>query len=215
MFKLFGKNHLVTIRHLKFKNLNKTIEIPKTETLIDFLNDHYTMQNFRLDVKPNLNKMNSVQAVEIYNLNPYLETININDIVVGSPKEFFNRYNINDYQKELIPLIPDYDFETDFTIVVADETGILNEICPLPNLYEFKVHLQKLIEYEIDHLYSINPLAITAKEYLEILNYYGNFENQVGFNKAQDINQYIADGRFLDEFDLNSYVKTASDEEIT
>lgn len=215
MFKLFGKNHLVTMTHLKFKNLNKTIEIPKTETLVEFLKDNYTLKNFRLDVKPNLNKINSVEAVEIYNLNPYLDNININEIIVGSPKEFFQRYNINNYEKELVPLIQDYDFETDFTLVVPDETGVLNEICPLPNLYEFKIHLQKLITHEIKHLYSVNPDAITAKDYLEILNYYGPFENQSGFNKAQDINQYIADGRFLDEFDLKTYVKTAADEEIT
>lgn len=215
MFKLFGKNHLVTISHLKFKNVKKTIEIPRKDTLIEFLKDNYTMKNFRLDVYPNLSKLNSVEAVEIYNLNPYLTNIVIDDIVIGSPKEFFKKYDINNYQKDIIPLVNDFDFESDFTIIVPDEHGVLNEICPLPDLNEFKIHLRKLVEHEINHLYSVNPAAITAKDYLEILNYYGDFQNQAGFNTAQDINQYIADGRFLEEFDLKTYVKTASDEEIT
>lgn len=73
----------------------------------------------------------------------------------------------------------------------------------------------KLVECDINHLYSVNPDAITAKDYLEILNYYGDFQNQAGFNTAHDINQYIADGRILEDFDLKTYVKTESDEEIT
>lgn len=215
MFKLFGKNHLVTMSHIKFKNLKKTIEIPRKDTLIQFLKDNYTIKNFRLDVYPNLSKLNSVEAVELYNLNPYLTNIMIDDIVIGSPKEFFKKYNINDYKKDIVPLSNDYDFETDFTIIVPDETGVLNEICPLPDLYQFKTHLMKLVECNINHLYSVNPDAITAKDYLEILNYYGDFQNQAGFNTAHDINQYIADGRILEDFDLKTYVKTEADEEIT
>jgi len=215
MFKLFGKNHLVTIRHIKFKNLKKTIEIPRKDTLFDFLKDNYTLKNFKLEVAPNLNKLNSVEAVELYNINPYLENININDIIVGSPKEFFKKYDINNYTKDVVPLVDDYDFESDFTIIVPDVTGELNEICPLPDLNEFKVHLQRLIACNINHLYSVNPYALTAKDYLEILNYYGSFENQAGFDTAKDINLYITDGRFLDDFDLKKYVKIASDEEIT
>jgi len=215
MFKLFGKNHLVTISHIKFKNLKKTIEIPRKDTLIQFLKDNYTIKNFRLDVYPNLSKFNSVEAVELYNLNPYLTNILIDEIVIGSPKEFFKKYNINDYKKDIVSLTNDYDFETDFTIIVPDSLGVLNEICPLPNLYEFKTHLMKLVEHNINHLYSVNPDAITANDYLEILNYYGDFQNQAGFHTAHDINQYITDGRFLDEFDLKTYVKTESDEEIT
>lgn len=130
-------------------------------------------------------------------------------------KNFLKKYNINDYKKDIVSLTNDYDFETDFTIIVPDSLGVLNEICPLPNLYEFKTHLMKLVEHNINHLYSVNPDAITANDYLEILNYYGDFQNQAGFHTAHDINQYITDGRFLDEFDLKTYVKTESDEEIT
>lgn len=215
MFKLFGKNHLVTMTHLKFKNLKKTIEIPRKDTLIEFLKDNYTMKNFRLDVYPNLSKFNSVEAVDLYNLNPYITKIAIDDIIIGSPKEFFKKYDINNYQKEIIPLVNDFDFESDFTIIVPDEFGVLNEICPLPDLHQFKIHLSQLVEHDINHLYSVNPDAISAKDYLEILNYYGEFQNQAGFHTAHDINQYIADGRFLDEFNLKTYVPTASDEEIT
>mgnify|MGYP006154264499 CR=1 FL=1 len=83
------------------------------------------------------------------------------------------------------------------------------------NLQFHNIDLMKLVEHNINHLYSVNPDAITANDYLEILNYYGDFQNQAGFHTAHDINQYITDGRFLDEFDLKTYVKTESDEEIT
>lgn len=215
MFKLFVKNHIVNITHLKFKNLKKTIEIPRKDTLFDFLKDNYMMKNFRLDVIPNLNKINSVEAVELYNLNPYLENVIIDDIIIGSPKEFFKKYDMNKYTKDIIPLVKEFDFESDFTIVVPNEQGELDEVCPLPDIHEFKKYLKQLVDNNINHLYTVNPNSITAKDYLEVLNYYGDFPNQAGFNTAHDINQYIADGRFLEDFDLSTYVKIESDEEIT
>jgi len=206
MFGLFGKKHSVSISHVKYKTLATIFIMPDNDSLKSFLSEYYHLENFKITVNLSSSKLNIVEAAEIYNLNPYLQNINVNDIVVEDVNDLLSQYNINSYQKEFVSISNIFDYDADFVIFVTNPNKESGEIstteCHFPSFELMKKHMNMLHNAGIVYTYTVNPNVITVKEYLALLNFRNKFNVKENFKTAMDISQFIIDGRVLSGVEL-------------
>ncbi len=201
MFKFFKKKYIVTLKHLQFKTLVKNFFLDDKEDLKNFLLKCYSLNNFKTEIKINANDFSIDEICELHNINPFRENINIKDIIVSNSKEFLNKYNINEYTTEMNSVSKEYDFNANFVILLLDDNENIIEECHIPTYLDLKKLLSDMISSNINHLYTVNPSAITVKEYIDLLNLYSKFNPFEAFKTPYDINQYIVDCRNIDKLE--------------
>lgn len=193
------------IQHSKYKDIYKVFIFDNNNELKKFIENIYSIKNFKIDIDFILNNINIADMIDIYNLNPYLNNIKIEDIGEVNSKEFFKKYNINNYK------IEDYIY-TDFAsvdeayyIYVKNELNIY-ETYLFPTFDLFYNNLKKMILSKIEHSYLVEPSVISVENYLKTLNLYGKFNNKK-FKNSFEINQYIKDIRCLSEIKKPEQIK--------
>lgn len=202
MLNFFKKKYVVSIKHVNFKSISKSYVLHDKDDLNNFLIRCYELNNYKtvLNIKPS--DFEVTELVDLYNLNPYNDSkIDISSILVDSPKDFMKKYDLNNYNVEYKTTIEPYDLESNFVILLLDDDNEVKEECHIPNYEELRKFIKDMINHNINHMYTVNPESLTVKEYLELLNLYDKFKPFEGFKTAYEINQYILDGRVLNDFE--------------
>lgn len=202
MLNFFKKKYIVSIKHVCFKSISKSYVLNDKDDLNNFLVRCYALNNYKTVLNIKASDFDVNELVELYNLNPHNEKkVDISSILVDGSKDFLKKHDLNNYNVEYKMTIQPYDFESDFVILLLDEENEIKEECHIPNYEELKKFIKDMINHNINHMYTVNPEALTVKEYLELLNLYDKFKPFEGFKTAYEINQYILDGRILSEFE--------------
>lgn len=201
MFNIFNKKHTVSVSHVRFKTLTKTFVIPNNKTLLTFLEKAYRLNNFKIKLNLNMNKLDVFEAADIYNINPYLENIDVKNIVVVDSEDFFEQYDINNYEKPLEYTQIEHEYEANYVVRLSVHDKDEMEEFHFPTYLDFKRHVKMLVEANVPFYYDINPDAISVNDYLDILNLNDKFSPREKFHYTKDINQYILDGRILLELE--------------
>jgi len=205
----FKKEHIVKIQNLKYKDVYKVFKFSNFNDLKDFLIENYKIKNYKVELNLNYKILNIVQLVEIFNLNPYFENIELDKILISDVKEFIKKFPLNDYKLEYeIYIDNEKDNKEPYQIFIKEKEDYIKYV--FLNFKDFYDNLKKLIETNIDHLYFVEPAVINLENYLKTLNLYGKFENK-GFKNSFEVNQYIKDIRKLDSI----VFKSNNIEEIT
>ncbi len=205
----FKKEHIVKIQNLKYKDVYKVFKFSNFNDLKYFLIENYKIKNYKVELNLNYKILNIVQLVEIFNLNPYFENIELDKILISDVKEFIKKFPLNDYKLEYeIYIDNEKDNEEPYQIFIKEKEDYIKYV--FLNFKDFYDNLKKLIETNIDHLYFVEPAVINLENYLKTLNLYGKFENK-GFKNSFEVNQYIKDIRKLDSI----VFKSNNIEEIT
>lgn len=205
----FKKEHIVKIQNLKYKDVYKVFKFSNFNDLKDFLIENYKIKNYKVELNLNYKILNIVQLVEIFNLNPYFENIELDKILISDVKEFIKKFPLNDYKLEYeIYIDNEKDNKEPYQIFIKEKEDYIKYV--FLNFKDFYDNLKKLIETNIDHLYFVEPAVINLENYLKTLNLYGKFENK-GFKNSFEVNQYIKDIRKIDSI----VFKSNNIEEIT
>ncbi len=205
----FKKEHIVKIQNLKYKDVYKVFKFSNFNDLKDFLIENYKIKNYKVEFNLNYKILNIVQLVEIFNLNPYFENIELDKILISDVKEFIKKFPLNDYKLEYeIYIDNEKDNKEPYQIFIKEKEDYIKYV--FLNFKDFYDNLKKLIETNIDHLYFVEPAVINLENYLKTLNLYGKFENK-GFKNSFEVNQYIKDIRKIDSI----VFKSNNIEEIT
>lgn len=205
----FKKEHIVKIQNLKYKDVYKVFKFSNFNDLKYFLIENYKIKNYKVELNLNYKILNIVQLVEIFNLNPYFENIELDKILISDVKEFIKKFPLNDYKLEYeIYIDNEKDNEEPYQIFIKEKEDYIKYV--FLNFKDFYDNLKKLIETNIDHLYFVEPAVINLENYLKTLNLYGKFENK-GFKNSFEVNQYIKDIRKIDSI----VFKSNNIEEIT
>lgn len=199
---LFRKTHLVIFRHLKFKNLVRTFCINDLDKLKSFVRHYYPLENFKLEIKLNTKKMSITDVIDVYNLNPFRETIDPNEYTLYSPNEFLEKYDLNSYDLAYNEYKNNWSMDEGHYIILNSnqESG---ETLAFDNFSEFYSTLRQIKNSGIDHKYSLNELKVSLDEYVKVLQLYGNFNCDISIKNSQDLNRWISDARILESVDIH------------
>jgi hypothetical protein len=210
---LFKKPHTVIIKHLKFSNLIQTYYFFDANELLQFVEEYYTIDNFKLFVNINP-KTISLQLLEsIYNTNPYLENVDLSTKLITTPYEFLGKFNINEYEKTLnIEENSWTEEQPHFIVLNSDEEE--GKTLEFFEFEEFFKNLRKIKAAGIVHHYALNEIKVSLDEYVKVLNLYGKFKCDKNISSAKELNQWINDGRILFEVEKKEYVKFEKNEEV-
>lgn len=213
MFGFFKKKYTVNMKHVRFKTLSKTFILNDKEDFLNFLDVAYNIDNYKCYITINPSDFETFEVCEIYNKNPYLEKVDLNNLIVDNSKDFLKRFDINNYEKPFLEINSQYDFEADYIIFLKDDYDNVIEECHIPDFEQLKKFLIDMEKNNINHIYTVNPNALTVKEYIEILNIYDKFKPFESFKNVKELNQYILDCRII--YSLEPIITKKTIQEIT
>lgn len=200
---LFRKPHIVTFRHLKFKNLVRTFCLSDLKKLKSFINYYYKIENFKIEIKLNTKNLTVNDVIEIYNLNPFREKVNPDEYTLYSANEFLEKFNINDYDIPYIEIKNNWEEDEEHYIILNSHLEV-GETLAFDNFSDFYNTLRQIKNSGIVHRYSLNEIKISLEDYIKVLNLYGEFNCDKAIKNSRELNQWINDARNLESVDINN-----------
>ena len=193
----FKKYHIIKIQHLLYKDIFSSFKFQDNLLLKNFLKEHYSIKNYKISLIIDPSLINIAEMVEVYNLNPYLESLLLEDIVSPNSKQFLKKFNINNYDIEYEVHKDEADSESAYYIYMKNDKNDF-DMYLFPNFETFYINLKRIKESNIEHNYLVEPSIIDVNDYLKTLSLYGEFKNR-NFKNSFEINQYIKDIIVLSE----------------
>lgn len=193
----FKKYHIIKIQHLLYKDIFASFKFQDNLLLKNFLKEHYSIKNYKISLIIDPSLINIAEMVEVYNLNPYLENLVLENIGLPNSKQFLKKFNINNYDIQHEVHKDESSPESAYYIYIKNEKNDF-DMYLFPDFETFYINLKRIKASNIEHNYLVEPSIINVNDYLKTLSLYGEFKNR-NFKNSFEINQYIKDIRVLSE----------------